>query len=399
MPNLVMIGDDWPVTVARDARRRQTEATILRELRLAGALGRGELARRAGLPRSSVFVVVNDLLARGVLVERAPVLQARRARGRPSLVVALDPSAGLIGGVDIGQGRIRVVLANASHQVVATGTGELPADGDPARLATCVAGLIHTAGQSHGVDLSTLDAIGVGVVGVPGLHRTAEHTAALCDALSGAFGVRVVHGNNTRLAALAEATWGAGRQASELVYVRWSTGVGGGFVLAGHAYAGARDAGGELGHVSVDPTGAVCYCGGRGCLELQIGGPALLAQCRSRGLQVGDLDTLVAQARSRVAIAADVVREAAARLGRVLAGTVVQFDPEMIIIGGELGQLGSLVLDPVRAEVARLAMPDLRRRLSVVPAELGMNDAALGAVAFALRANRNGANQSPAAAQ
>jgi predicted NBD/HSP70 family sugar kinase len=257
-----------------------------------------------------------------------------------------------------------------------------------AAVADAVAALIRAVCAEHDLDLSALEAISVGLVGIPGLHPVAAQAETLGAALADEFGVHVLHGNNTRFAALAEATWGAGRRADDVLYVRWSTGVGGGFVLGGRAHVGANGAGAELGHVSVDPAGAECACGGRGCLELAIGGPALLARCRARGLAVDDLDELVAAARSRVTVACDVVASAAELLGQVVAGAVVQIDPELVIIGGELGQLGSLVLGPVRGQIDRLAMPRLSRRLAVVAADLGVSDAALGAVAHAVHATR-----------
>jgi predicted NBD/HSP70 family sugar kinase len=80
-----------------------------------------------------------------------------------------------------------------------------------------------------------------------------------------------------------------------------------------------------------------------------------------------------------------VVSTAADRLGRVLAGTAAQLDPSRIVVGGELAQLGSLVLDPIRQAIDRLALPRAAGRVDVVQADLGVNAAALGAVALLLQ--------------
>ncbi|MFG2524597.1 ROK family protein [Streptomyces sp. NPDC048527] len=69
----------------------------------------------------------------------------------------------------------------------------------------------------------------------------------------------------------------------------------------------------------------------------------------------------------------------------VLAGTVAQLDPSRIVVGGELAQLGSLVLDPVRQSLARLALPLAMRRVEVTQADPGVNAGALRAVALLLR--------------
>jgi predicted NBD/HSP70 family sugar kinase len=196
--------------------------------------------------------------------------------------------------------------------------------------------------------------------------------------------VRVAVDNNARLAALAESTWGAARSVGDLVYVRWSVGVGGGFVVGGRLLRGAHGAAGEIGHVSLDPEGPPCHCGGRGCLERRIGSQALLEVCAARGIALTGLDALVAAAQDRVPGVCEVISAAAADLGRILADTVVQLDPERVVVGGEFASLGSLVLDPIRQAIDGLALPKIGRRIGVTPADLGVNASAMGAIAFLL---------------
>src|SRR5581483_1630051 len=81
--------------------------------------------------------------------------------------------------------------------------------------------------------------------------------------------------NDANLGALAESVLGAGRGANELAYVMLSSGIGGGLVLEGRLYRGARGMAGEIGHVSVDDAGHMCRCGNRGCLETVVGAAAL----------------------------------------------------------------------------------------------------------------------------
>jgi predicted NBD/HSP70 family sugar kinase len=200
------------------------------------------------------------------------------------------------------------------------------------------------------------------------------------------YGAAVVTDNNSRLAALAEGTWGAARDVRDAVYVRWSDGVGGGFIVDGQLARGAHGAAGEIGHVSVKPDGDPCPCGGRGCLELLIRPSALIEQCARRGVVVQDPADLVAQTHAGEPTVRDVVRGAATLLGQVLSGSVVQLDPGKIAIGGVLAQAtDDTVLEPVRAEIARLAIPRHPRRVDVVRAQFGDEGGAMGAVAAALR--------------
>src|SRR6185437_16415974 len=93
-------------------------------------------------------------------------------------------------------------------------------------------------------------------------------------------GVPVHVGNDANLGALAEVRIGAARGASNVVYLMLSSGVGGGLVLGGSLFTGHSGMTGELGHVQVDPEGARCRCGNRGCLETVAGAQALLDRLR-----------------------------------------------------------------------------------------------------------------------
>ncbi|MFC6704269.1 ROK family transcriptional regulator [Flexivirga alba] len=367
-------------------RHSDYEGRIVRELRRAGALGRSEIVRRTGLPRSSVFAIVTELIARGVLVESHEIPGSSRGRGRPGTTVSLDPDSGLIAGVDVARDTVRVVIANVAHQIIAAGKTGVPPDRSLPALVTAIDDLLTELRTRHDIDAAALEAIGVGVYGLPGIHGSAaDDLDALIEGLGTTFGVPVMVGNNTTFAALAEATWGAGRGVSDQLYVRWSVGVGGGYMLGGHVVQGSHGFAGEIGHVCVDPAGPECTCGGTGCLETYVGASRLLDQCAERGMKLENVDALVDSAKARMTVAYDVVLEAAERIGFALAGAVSQLDPARVIIGGELGQLGRPVLEVIEAQIGRRSMPRLLRAVEVVPAELGVNDAALGAVAHVMR--------------
>lgn len=373
-----------------EATRRATyERQIVRELRRAGSLGRAELVRRTGLPRSSVFAIVSELVSNGVLVESDAYPAQSRGRGRPGAVVSLDPTSGLIVGVDVARDAVRVVIANVAHQVIAAGKASLPTQQTPAILAEVIGTLVRELRTEQDIDVASLEAVGVGVYGLPGIHGSAaDDVEALVRALADRFEVPVLIGNNTTFAALAEATWGAGRGIADQIYVRWSMGVGGGYLLGGRVVQGAHGFAGEIGHVCIDPAGPRCACGSKGCLELYVGAVALLAECARRGLILKDVDALVDSAQARMAVAYDVVLRAAERIGQALAVAVSQLDPARVIIGGEIGQLGRPILEVIEEQIGRLSMPNLERSVELVPAELGVNDAALGAVAHVLSYQR-----------
>ncbi|MDP9869727.1 MULTISPECIES: ROK family transcriptional regulator [Streptosporangium] len=376
-------------TDALQRLRRVHEEAVLDALRSSGALSRTELINRTGLSRTTLFAIISEMVERGAVVEVEAPVSGARGRGRPATLVALSPEAGQLVGLDLARHRVHLAVANVSHQIIATGMEDVPEDAGVTEQAEAAVRLIRRVIGERGVRLGALEAIGLGLVGVmddPALPAgivPARYTP-VTERLEREFGVRVAVDNNARLAALAENTWGAARSVDDMVYVRWSVGVGGGFIVGGRLVRGAHGAAGEIGHVSLDPDGPACHCGSRGCLERRIGGRALLESCAARGVRLADLDALVGAAQDRVPEVCELIAAAAADLGRILADTVVQLDPERVVVGGELASLGSLVLEPIRAAIARLSLPNSSRAIEVTPADLGVNASAMGAIALLL---------------
>src|SRR3979409_195389 len=83
--------------------------------------------------------------------------------------------------------------------------------------------------------------------------------------------------NDANLGALAELTWGSGRDCSNFAYIKAATGIGSRIGIDGKLLRGATGTAGEIGHTTLDGAGALCYCGNRGCLETVASGPAIIA--------------------------------------------------------------------------------------------------------------------------
>jgi len=387
------------------------ETALLAELRRSGGLSRSELIERSGLSRTTVFAIVSDLLASKTLVERPraasggtdgqdPATQGASgtgtsaARGRPAMSVFLNPRGAQLIGIGLLRTRLQIVIANHAHELVSRCTVPLAAEAGPGERVAAVGAAVDAMVAAHGISLAAVAGVGLGL---PGLVRrrdqeppdAASAEARIVSALGERFGTPVLTDNNTRLAALAETTWGAARDLSHIVYLQWSDRVGGGLVIDGRLVRGAHGAAGEIGHTSCDPQGPPCYCGGRGCLEGVIGLPALVDRCRARGVDVRDGAHLLALAASGQPAAVDVVREAAATAGRVLAGLAVQIDPAAVIVAGELAGLGAPVLAAVREQLETLALPGAALGITVAASTLGSEAAAQGAVAMLLRAAGN----------
>ncbi|WP_037908746.1 ROK family protein [Actinacidiphila yeochonensis] len=395
--------------------RRGHEELVLDLLRRNGPLSRGELGARCGLSRTTLYDIVGVLVANGAVVVHAPEA-TRRRRGRPVERLALNPGAGQAIGIDFARRAVHVAAVNVAHEVVGTashphGPG-LPLAERIGIAERLVAGL---AGDS--LRLAALSAIGVGVVGpvpsapgrpaaktesddqsatsvAPDADRTVTPDGALPPAvpdrealareLRGLFGVPVLVDNNTRLAALAESVWGTAAGERDVLYLRLSHGVGGGLVVDGGLHRGAHGLSGEFGHITVDPGGRPCECGGTGCLETVASVGAVLEAHRAAGGTAGDIAEVTAAARAGREPAAGVVASAGHHVGTALAAVCNAVGPGVVVIGGELAAAGDALTVPVREALAAGVLPFSRPLLDLRPAALGEVGAALGGIALVL---------------
>lgn len=338
--------------------RRTHEERVLTALRAEGALSRAELAQRVGLSRTTLSEITATLLQRGAVVVMDTDAARRRGSGRPAERLALDPASGQYLGVDFGHRRVRAAVADASHEIVASGVQRYDDETGWSTRIGLAFDLVDRLGDEHGLHFGALQAIGIGVPGpytgvrgetVPRIPWT-RHTAP--DGVDHAFAARfhapVVVDNNTRLAALAEAVSRPGA-VRDLVYVRLSDGVGGGLVVTGRLVTGSRGFAGELGHVTADPAGVECRCGKRGCLETVASVPAILAACRARGVEAGSLDGLAAAVAKGDPVVDTVLREVGTTLGRVLGAAAMTLDPDEVVIGGEVAHVAPVIVEQAAA--------------------------------------------------
>ncbi|HID64644.1 MAG TPA: ROK family protein [Anaerolineae bacterium] len=311
-------------------------------------------------------------------------------------------------GIDLGGTKISTALVDAAGKIMARDYRQTrAAEGQKAIVERMVDAAYRVMGEA-GLVPAQIAAVGVGSPG-PIDSRTGVVTAPpnlpgwknvpLKQLIEEALGITTFLENDANAAALGEHRFGAGRGVQNMIYVTASTGIGGGLILNGQLYSGTTGAAGEIGHITVLPWGPYCGCGNRGCLEALASGTAIAREGRElvrRGmptliteLAAGDPERvtakLVAEAAAKGDIEAqEILAEAMTYLGVGMASLVNLFNPELIVIGGGLTNMGEKLFGPVRRAIERRAFPAAARAVKVVPAELGDDVGVLGAVAVAM---------------
>lgn len=374
---------------SQTALREANCTLVLEALQRFGGLTQVELAGATGLSAATVSSIVKEFLAGGLVNTRAAIRSGRRAQ-----LVRLARRTGLVAGVLIGHRQLRVALGDVTHEVVAEQVLPLPAEHRVDTSLDRAALLIVELAERAGASLDEVLAIGVGVpapvepgtgmITVPGIMRGWEGVH-IVHVLSKRLAKHVVVDNDANLGALAESRFGVARGYRDSVYVRASYGIGVGIVVAGQVHRGFAGTAGEIGHVQVDPQGAICRCGSRGCLDTVVGASALLEPLRgSHGALT--LRDVVQRASDGDPGCRQVIADAGSTIGAVVASLAVAVNPQCITVGGELAETGEVLIGPMREAIRRRVLLNQIAPLEVLPAELGQRAEALGAIALALEA-------------
>lgn len=287
------------------------------------------IARATGLAPATVSNIVRELVA-------ADVIETTAGSGRRGTAVRISRRAGLIAGVDVGLGLPTPIEA----------TGRI-------------------------TDASILP----GWVGV-------DPAAVVAREL----GHPVHVDNDANLGALAEHRWGAGRGHRCMAYVKVSSGVGCGLVFDGKVFRGGTGMAGELGHLPIHDDGPLCRCGGRGCLEAYCSIATIqgLLADRLPGAELADIVQAVQQGN---AAAIRAIEDAGGHLGWGIAHLANLVNPTRIVIGGDLAQVGDILLDAVGVTLRRQALAGAARAATLRTSALGDRSSVVGALLLAMAAS------------
>jgi len=350
--------------------KRMNRSVLLRLLRAQPGLSRARLASESGLTKSTVSLLVRELLDEGWLQESDAAVAD--GLGRPSTPLQINVGVRALMGVEIAVETVRLVCVSLQGEVLYSDTQAL-GDGSPAGVCAQVARMA-AAGHLHLNELGLrLSSIGVCVPGAvddcTGVVRFAPNlgwrNVSLLPALEKSFaaaglpGVTVQLQNDADAAALGEYEFAAGEGEDPLIFVSCDVGVGAGVVLNDRLFTGAQGMAGEIGHTILELDGPPCSCGRRGCAEAFFG---------SRTLEHQGVD----------------MARAAAFFGVLLQNLWVTFNPRAIVLGGKSCAdhrgFAQAAFEMVKrhAERAGMPAPDLRtaRYEALAPA--------VGAAALAL---------------
>ena len=306
-------------------------------------------------------------------------------------------------GIDIGGAQIRAGMVDEKGAILASRTITTPPDLDTflPLLHDAIRWLLEVTAVPAGVGIGCKGIINpdsTQVETLPGALHFLEGLR-LADLVGLPLDVPVFADNAARVALAAELVWGAARSRQNVVMLTLGAGVGGAVLAGGHLLRGHTGVAGHLGHLTVDPDGPLCSCGNRGCLETVFSARAIEGEAWSavhRGCsssltrlfreqpQLATCRTIFQAASEGDELARAIVNTAIAKLAAAIAGLLHVFDPEIVILGGQVADAGEELLEPLQEEVWARSRGLLGRDVPLVAQEVADKSGIVGAAGLVM---------------
>ena len=370
--------------------KRINRMALVRLVRSQPGLSRAELSASTGLTKSTVSLLVQELIDDGWLREDSVLVTG--AIGRRPTPLRLDGRRLVLIGAELSVGYVRVVSMSLDGEILHRNDADISVRTSADVVLKQLAGML--AEQVGVLTDAGREILGIGV-GVPGAVQ--ESTGMLVVAPN--LGWRNVQvkalleaellqrtrrnfplfvQNDGDVAALAEVEFANAAVGDPLLFVGLGVGVGSGVVVGGRLLLGTRGFAGEVGHIQLQRNGPKCTCGRMGCAEAYFGLRVMAETCRC---SVAELERKAAEGDPATL---ETLAHAGRHLGILLHNLWTTLDPALIVLGGPSCRLGKPFLQPARemfeelAQEARLEMPP------VLEARFGELSVAAGGAALAL---------------
>jgi glucokinase-like ROK family protein len=371
-----------------------------------GECTKADLVAYTDYSRTKITACIDSLLRKKIIVANKTT---EYSGGRRSKTFRLNEKLALVAGFDIGATSVDVAIADFSGKLLARHEEAASVKEGPIKVLGRCCSLLEQMLKDNGLSPDKINGIGIGV---PGPVDFSAGTVVSPPIMPGWDcypiiqtvqqwfpSATVVVDNDVNVMALGELSLGAAQGVANLIFVKIGTGIGAGIICAGNIYRGSNGCAGDIGHICVDKNGPLCHCGNKGCLETVAAGAAIaerslvgaqagkspiLLEHYERNGQVLRAEDVGEAAREGDGLATEIIRESGQLVGEVLASLVNFYNPDMIVIGGGISNLGNLLLSSIRQAIFNRSLPLATRNLQIVFSEIGGEAGIFGALSLAL---------------
>ena len=402
MSSLLALEETYLARLNNIERRKHVQKLkIVKHLYVKGAKTNADICSRFGISSPTSIAILSELVAEGLVEKQG---RGKSLGGRKPELYGLCDGSLFVLSIHMEQLKTRIaIFDNNNHIISGVHTFHIEVTKDLSALSQ-VYERAQEVLHASGIELKKLVGVGISMPGLVASKEGNNHTylltagepESLQQLLEEKFGKPVFIQNDAKSAALAEYRFGLAHGRRDVLVLSMDWGIGMGMILDGKLRSGASGFAGEFGHIPLVEDGVLCPCGKRGCLETVASGSAIVRLAQA-GLENGE-NTLLSQlsaqeiaqlepeqvyeaAHQGDQFAIHILAEVGTHLGKGIAILTQLFNPELIILGGEMAQAKQFILPAIQQAINTYCMAQLREKTALVVSELGNNAVILGSVA------------------
>ncbi|OUJ74194.1 ROK family protein [Hymenobacter crusticola] len=402
MDSLLALEETYLARLNNVERRKYIhKLKIVKHLYVKGAKTNADICSRFNISSPTSIAMLNELIAEGLVEKQG---RGKSIGGRKPELYGLCDRSLFVLSIQVEKFKTRMAIFDNNNQII-TGvqTFSIELTKDLGALEQVYAHANELI-QASGIDLKKLVGVGISMPGLVSSKEgnnqtyllTTQTPESLQQLLEHRFGKPVFIQNDAKSATLAEYRFGLAHGRRDVLVLSMDWGIGMGVILDGKLRSGASGFAGEFGHIPLVEGGALCHCGKRGCLETVASGSAIVRNARE-GIKAGqntllsklsddqieqlEPEQVLSAANDGDQFAISLLAEVGTNLGKGIAILIQLFNPELIILGGEIAQAKQFLMPAIQQAINTYCMTQLREKTSIVVSELGNNAVILGSVA------------------
>ena len=388
-----------------DLVKQMNSAVVYKLIDQQGPISRIQISETSQLAPASVTKITRHLLARGLIKE---VEQQESTGGRRATSIVAEYKAFRAVLISLGREHLTLAIMDLSTKLLKKEVFDLPVHQSPKEFEAFLFQHLEAFIQANQKRSSELIAIGITVPGFVDMksgmieqvpHFELNESWDLANHITARFNLPTFIGHDVRSLALAEHYFGVTKDCYDSLLLRIHRGVGAGIVINHEVFLGYKNNVGEIGHIQVDPLGKRCMCGNVGCLETVVSNSAIENkmselledgyQSKWLSLEAHDIEAICKASNKQDAVATELIEHVGVQIGRVLAMSVNMFNPEKIVISGEITRAKNVLFAAIRRTLESHALPAFVQNTPLEASELD-NEDVIGAFALVKRALYDG---------
>ena len=364
-----------------------------------------ELAKELNLSVPTVTKALNELVDEGIVVDYG---KSETKFGRKPNTFGLNPMSGYFCGIDIKRDHLNIGICNFKGEIVRQDF-DIPYHENYENqknsvetldeICTIVNSFIDSSGIERSKILNTCASISGRVNSSTGFSYSVLtfSETPVSELLSDKLGIKVCIENDSRAMTYGEYVMGVVKSERDVLFVNLGWGLGMGIIVNGRLYQGKSGFAGELGHTIHYNNEILCHCGKRGCLETEVSGMALhreiinqicsgKASCLSERVlqsQPIGLSDIIEAVNAEDVLCIELIEEIGMKLGKELANMINIFNPELLVVGGTLSEVGDCLLQPIKQTIKKYSLRLVHGDTKIVCSRLGAKAGVIGACMIA----------------